>query len=154
MSQTTTPPFRERTGDLFERMGQPRIAGRLFGHLLICAPAEQNALQLQQAVEASAGSVNTMLRLLTQAGFVERRGETGGRRLWYRITPGAFSRVLAQRLQLVSELRALAESGLEEMGPDAEGADRLQEMRGCYAFFEREFPELIERYEATVGARA
>lgn len=44
--------------------------------------------QIGQAVSASAGSVNTMLRLLQRAGVVERRGEPGGRRLWYRIASG------------------------------------------------------------------
>ena len=139
-------------GDFFERMGQPRIAGRLFGYLLICSPPEQNASQLQEAIGASAGSVNTMLRLLQRVGFLQRRGERGGRRLWYSITPGAFSQVLTLRMQLVSELKALAEAGLEEMGPRADGAERLQEMRDCYAFFEREFPYVIERYNSTVGA--
>ncbi len=147
-------PFSERMGDFFEGMGQPRIAGRLFGHLLICSPPEQNAAQLQEAVAASAGSVSTMLRLLQRAGFVERRGERGGRRLWYRIAPGAFSRVLTLRLQLVSELKALAEMGLEEIGPDAQGRERLEEMRSCYAFFETEFPAVLERYHATLGAEA
>ena len=142
--------FLERMGEFFHRGGQPRIAGRLFGHLLISRPPEQNAAQLKDAVGASAGSVSTMLRLLQGAGFVERRGEVGGRRLWYRISPGAFSRVLAVRMRLVSDLRALAELGLQELGPVGADADRLREMRDCYSFFEREFPALIERYEAAV----
>jgi len=154
MGKTTPPRFAEQMGDFFERLGQPRIAGRLFGHLLICSPPEQSAAQLQDASGASAGSVNTMLRLLQQAGFVERHGEVGGRRLWYRIAPGAFSRVLKQRLQLVSELKTLAESGLKELGPRGKGKQRLREMKSCYAFFEREFPAVIERYEETLAAQA
>lgn len=153
MGQAERGAFHDRMGDFFERIGLPRIAGRLFGYLLTCDPREQNAAQLREAVSASAGSVSTMLRMLQGAGFVERRGERGGRRLWYRISPGAFSRVLEHRMELVSDLRALAESGLEELGPESEGADRLREMRDCYAFFEREFPAVIDRYKATVGGR-
>ncbi len=149
MKQPAVGTFQERMGDFFDRMGQPRIAGRLFGYLLICTPAEQNAAQLQSAVGASAGSVSTMLRMLRGAGFVESRGEKGGRRQWYRITPGAFSRVLTLRMQLVSDLRLLAELGIEEVGAESEGADRLLEMRDCYSFFEREFPAVVERYEST-----
>lgn len=146
--------FVERMGDLFERMGQPRIAGRIFGHLLICQPSEQNAAQLRAATGASTGSVSTMLRLLRSAGFVESRGESGGRRRWYRITPGAFSRVLKLRMQLVTELRELAELGLEEVGAEAEDTGRLREMRDCYGFFEREFPAVMARYEAEVSQGA
>ena len=144
------PSFVERMGDLFHGVGQPRIAGNVFGFLLICAPPEQNAAQIREEVGASVGSVNTTLRLLRGAGFVERRGEPGSRRLWYRIAPGAFSRVLSNRLRLVSQLRALAETGLSETGPQEAQADRLREMRDCYAFFELEFPALLERYEATL----
>ena len=153
MIQPTANTFQERMGDFFERMGQPRIAGRLFGYLLICHPPEQNAAQLKDAVGASTGSVSTMLRLLRGAGFVESRGEPGGRRLWYRIPPGAFSRVLTLRMQLVSDLKALAELGLEEIGTETKDADRLLEMRACYAFFEHEFPAVVARYETTVKSR-
>ena len=152
MSERTEMVFAERMGDFFDRLGLSRIAGKLFGYLLICDPPEQNAVQLKQVVSASAGSVSTMLRMLQASGFVERRSEPGGRRLWYWIAPGAFSRVLTMRMQLVSELRALAEMGLAEMKPDEIGkrGKRLREMRDCYAFFDREFPALVERYKSTM----
>jgi hypothetical protein len=147
------PTFVDRMGDLFDQIGHPRIAGKLFGYLLICDPPEQNAAQIREAVGASAGSVNTTLRLLQGVGFVERRGEPGSRRLWYRIAPGAFARVLTIRMQLVSQLRAMAEMGLAEVGQHSARASRLREMRDCYAFFEQDFPALLERYHASLGER-
>ena len=153
-SSPTIGGFVARMGDFFDRIGQPRVAGRLFGHLLICDPAEQSAAQLQQAIGASAGSVNTMLRRLQAAGLVERRGEVGGRRLWYKIAPGAFARALAARVPLVTELKELAEIGLEAITPGGKRAQRLLEMRDCYAFFEEEFPAVVERYESISGAPA
>ena len=158
MSERTEMVFAERMGDFFDRLGLPRIAGKLFGYLLICDPPEQNAVQLKEVVAASAGSVSTMLRMLQTSGFVERRSEPGGRRLWYWIAPGAFSRVLTMRMQLVSELRAMAEMGLAEMKPNERGkrgkrGKRLREMRDCYAFFDREFPALIERYNSTMETK-
>jgi DNA-binding transcriptional regulator GbsR (MarR family) len=145
--------FVDRVGDFFERMGQSQIAGKLFGHLLICDPPEQTAAQLQKTVMASAGSVNSMLRLLQASGFVERRSESGSRKLWYWIAPGAFSRVLTKRMQLVSELKELAESGLAEIDltRNKKRGTRLREMRDCYAFFDLEFPALVERYNSGPG---
>ncbi len=140
--------FVEQMGDFFDRIGQPRIAGRLFGYLLICDPPQQSAADLQQAISASAGSVNSMLRLLQVTGFVDRHGQAGGRKLWYRINPGAFSRVLTLRMQLVSELREMAELGLQAVDVQSDCADRLLEMRDCYAFFEQEFPALVDRYHS------
>lgn len=143
--------FVNSVGEFFDSIGQPRVAGRLFGYLLICDPSEQTAAQLQTAIEASAGSVNTMLRQLMGAGFVERRGEPGGRRLWYRIAPGAFGRALAARVRLITELKELAETGLAAIDSKGKRADRLLEMRDCYAFFEEEFPALVERYGSITG---
>ena len=65
--------FAERMGDFFDRLGQPRIDGKLFGYLLSGDPPEQSAVQLQEVVSASAASVSTMLRMLRVSGFVERR---------------------------------------------------------------------------------
>ena len=151
MSEPNEKAFAERMGDFFDRLGLPRIAGKLFGYLLVCDPPEQNADQLKEFVSASAGSVSTMLRMLQLSGMVERRSEPGGRRLWYWIAPGAFSRVLTMRMQLVGELSALAETGLAEMKLTGRGkrGERLREMRDCYAFFDREFPVLVERYKST-----
>ena len=148
-------PFTELMGDFFERIGQPRIAGLLFGHLLICEPPEQNSSQLQKAVSASAGSINTMLRQLQTSGFVERRSEPGSRRLWYWIAPGAFSMVLTKRMQMVTELKNLAEIGLAEIDTDKKKKEgnRLREMRDCYKFFETEFPTLIQRYNSKAESR-
>ena len=56
--------FTARMGDFFERIGLPPIGGRIFGWLLVCDPEEQDAAQISAAVEASAGSVNTMARML------------------------------------------------------------------------------------------
>ena len=156
MNMPNTKPaiidFADNVGDFFDRIGLPRVAGRLFGYLLICDPSEQSAAQLQHAIGASAGSVNTMIRQLQAAGFVERRGEPGSRRLWYRIAPGAFGRALAARVRLVTELKDLAEAGLAAINPRSKRADRLLEMRDCYAFFEEEFPALVERYASLTGA--
>lgn len=156
MRKRTEMAFAERMGNFFDRLGQPRIAGKLFGYLLVCDPPEQNAVRLREVVSASAGSVSTMLRILQASGFVERRSEPGGRRLWYWIAPGAFSRVLTMRMQLVGELRALAETGLAEMTPAERGkrGERLREMRDCYAFFDREFPALVERYKSTMETQS
>ena len=150
MNSKNQTAFVERVGDFFERMGQAQIAGRLFGYLLICDPAEQSAAQLQDAVSASAGSINNMLRLLQASGFVERRSEAGSRKHWYWIAPGAFSRVLSQRMQLVSELKILAETGLAEMelSKSNKRGERLREMYDCYEFFEQEFPALVKQFDS------
>lgn len=141
-----TRTFVDRMGDTFDEMGIPRIAGRLFGWLLICEPPEQSSAQLAEAVEASAGSVSTMMRLLERGGLAERIGQPGSRKVWYRIRPDAFEAVLMQRVRQVTGLRELAEEGIRELEQEGRQAERLREMRRFYAFFERELPALVAKY--------
>ena len=139
--------FVEKVGEFFNQLGQPRICGRLMGWLLICDPAYQSAEELAEATGASKASVSTMVRLLQAASLVESMGVPGERRTFYRIRPGAWSEMMGSQVAKLAGLRRLAEEGLEVMaGEPEERRERLQGMRDLYAFFEAEFPALIERW--------
>lgn len=142
----TEQRFTDAMGEFFANLGLTRTGGHIFAHLLICDPPEQSASDIMEATGASAGAINTMLRQLIGVGLVERRGEAGSKRLWYSVPPGAFTRMVVARLGVVTELRELAELGLEGLDQNPVRARRLKEMRKCYRFFEREFAELVERY--------
>lgn len=152
-ADTGREQFVERMGDFLAQAGQPRIAGRLLGWLLVCDPPEQSADQLIEATGASRGSVSTMLRLLQATGCVETGGRSGQRRTYYRIRPEMWSEMLRTRLENMSELKTIAEEGLAMMaGTSEEARERLEGMRALYAFFEDEWPALIHRWEAQQGS--
>src|SRR5437762_2128546 len=69
----------EEIGLWFERSGVPRMAGRVLGWLLLCDPAEQTMQQLADHLDASMGSISTMLRLLGQLGLIEKSSIPGER---------------------------------------------------------------------------
>jgi DNA-binding transcriptional regulator GbsR (MarR family) len=140
--------FVEQMGDFFDQLGISSIAGRLFGHLLVCDPSEQSADELSSAVRASSGSVNTQLRLLMGLELVKRRSRVGSRQYLYRIEPSAWSSLLAGRVRLISRLRELAELGLASVGSAPGGRDRLRAMHDFYVFFEGEMSAALERYQA------
>ena len=140
--------FIEEIGLFFEQRGVPRMAGRILGHLLICDPPQQSMDELATALQASKGSISTMTRLLIQLSLVERVALPGHRRDYFRIKAGAWTQALAGAISLLSGFRALADRGIrlvEDQPP--EQRQRLQEMRDLYAFFEREFPRLLEQWE-------
>jgi hypothetical protein len=141
--------FVEEIGLFFEQMGLPRMAGRILGWLLVSDPPPQTLNQLMETLAASKGSISTMTRLLIQIGLIERLSLPGQRRDYFRIKPRVWSRLIEQRMVQVTALRCSAEQGLallEGEGPLVK--QRLEEMRDVYAFFERELPTLIERWEA------
>jgi len=140
--------FIEDIGIHFEEMGLPRMAGRIFGCLLVCEPQHQSSEQLTNIVGASKGSVSTMTRLLIQSGVVERMGLPGRRDTYYRIKPGSWSELMRARISHVTRLRELADRGLTLLADrEPKFRQRLQELRDFYAFLEQEMPALLDRYD-------
>lgn len=103
--------FVEHIGQLFERDGMPRIAGRVFGDLLLSNEA-RSLESLAEGLEVSKASVSTNARLLEGVGMVERVTFPGDRRDYYEVPDSAYMRMLELRLQRFLETRRLLEEGL------------------------------------------
>jgi DNA-binding transcriptional regulator GbsR (MarR family) len=141
--------YAEEWGLLFERWGAPRTAGRIWGWLHVCEPPHQTAGQLVDALGVSKGSVSTNVRLLESLGLVERVGVPAARQSHFRVRRDAFEGIMRQRIQGVSQARALAERGLEVLGSaSAERKERLRAERDFYAFLEREMEDLLRHWQA------
>jgi hypothetical protein len=140
--------FIEDVGILYGEMGFPRMAGRIFGWLLVCEPPHQSAEQLANIVEASKGSISSMTRLLIQMGMVEKIGIPGKRDTYYRMRSGSWTELMKNHLANLTGMRKLAEGGLDLMADRVpESRQRLQELRDFHAFLEREIPAMLDRYE-------
>jgi DNA-binding transcriptional regulator GbsR (MarR family) len=141
--------FVERMGLHMEADGLPRIAGRIFGHLLI-ADAPCSLDELAEILQVSKGSVSTNARLLEQCGMLERTCEPGDRRDFYRMRPDAWEQILRvarKRWEGMQALLAQAEASLPcEMET---GRKRLQEAERFHALLVDELETLIERWRET-----
>ncbi|UBF28761.1 MarR family transcriptional regulator [Kovacikia minuta CCNUW1] len=147
-TQLEQKSFVEEAGLLFETVGLPRMAGRIFGWLLISNPAHQSPTELAEILQASKGSISTMTRLLLQIGLIERISLPGQRRDYFRIKPNAWSELTKQRMVQITAFRQLAEQGLNLMqSTGSRSLQRLEEMRDIHAFFEQEMPKMIDRWE-------
>jgi DNA-binding transcriptional regulator GbsR (MarR family) len=143
--------FIEDVGLQFESTGLPRMAGRLFGWLLIADPPFQSASEIAGVLMASKGSVSATVRLLTQIGVIERYVIPGERHDHYRLREDALRRTVKHGVEdEIRTFRELAERGLELMRQEPSSRRQwLEQMHDRYAFLEKEFPALIERYEKT-----
>ncbi len=144
--------FLERLSLFGEGLGLPPMAGRIWGWLLICDPPHQTAAQIAEAVGGSRASMTSMTRLLIQIGILDRISLPGQRSRFYQLRPGAFTAILENKMALTAEMRRITEDGLELLeGKPKATRQRLQDYRDFYAFFEREFPQLIERWRRRKG---
>lgn len=140
--------FVEEVGLLFELVGLPRMAGRIFGCLLISEPPQQSSGALAEVLQASKGSISTMTRLLLQIGLIERVSIPGDRRDYFQIKSHAWTQLSQQRLTQITAFRQVAERGLELLhGRSPALQKRLLEMRDIHAFWERELPLLNQRWQ-------
>ena len=140
--------FVEDVGIFFEQSGLPRMAGRILGWLLICGAPQQSTSELVAALQASKGSISTITRLLIRIGLIERFSLLGVRHDYFRIKPGIWHHLIKENQVQTTTMRQLAERGLELLKDKPPfNRQQLEEMRNMYAFFEREYPALLERWE-------
>lgn len=78
--------------------GYPRIAGRIYG-LLLLSPDGLSLDDLTGELGVSKASASTNARLLEQRGVVERYHHSSDRRDYYRVYADHFERTMSQRLE-------------------------------------------------------
>ena len=162
VGNTTTPTegqmhesvqdFVERMGLMLEAEGLPRIAGRIFGFLLIHEGAF-SLDDLAERLQVSKASISTNARLLEQHGLLERTSEPGDRRDFYQMGPDAWERMLrsAQRKwESVRQALTEAEAALpEEMEV---GRRRLIRAEQFYVLLIDGADRLLQRWQRSQDA--
>ncbi len=144
----------EEFGLYFERVGLPRMMGRIIGYLLVSEPAQQSMQEIGEALQASKSSVSTALKALVGLRLVDQISIPGERRDYYRANSEMWIRSFRSRMHQMTELRELAERGLELMADEApERRKRLENMHATNQFLEQEFPKLLDRWEDEKKAR-
>ena len=144
----------EDFGVLIEEFGLPRMVGRVLGVLLISDPPELSAEELAGVLRASRGSISSATRTLGQIGLIERGARPGERRDYFRVKPGVWSELMQRELEVLPTFRRMAERGLGLVNSGNPEARRgLEEMRDFYAYWEKEMPAVLERWEKNAGAK-
>jgi DNA-binding transcriptional regulator GbsR (MarR family) len=151
--ESQTAHFIEQMGLALEADGLPRIAGRIFGLLLISEDA-RSLDDLAHELRVSKASVSTNARMLEQRAVLERSSRPGDRRDYYRVPTNLFSHTMAQRVarwQRFHEAIGAARTSLPIRSPEV--LERLEEYQEAYAFMSQVISEALTRWQATRGYR-
>jgi hypothetical protein len=128
--------------------GMPPMAGRMWAYLAICEPPERTAAEIAERLRASRGSISSMARLLEQIGLIRRGTKPGDRREYFSVPPGAAHRLVVRGTDQMRASREVMDGGLALIADRPPGSQaRLRDLRDVYAFFEREWPALLERMQ-------
>lgn len=135
----------EKLGIHFEQHALPRIAGRIFGLLLISA--EPMSLdQIAERLRVSRASVSVDARRLANMGMIEQSALPGDRRKYYRISEDAFARAMRMRLQSIRDFHSLIASATDS----TDTSD--PRIRHRLAAFETGARRIIQLLEREIGA--
>ncbi|MBA8823624.1 hypothetical protein FHX42_000953 [Saccharopolyspora lacisalsi] len=127
--------------------GMPLIAGRILAFLLICDPPERTAAELSHGLSASTGSISTNVRLLLRMGVISKTTRQGREAALYRVEEDRWPEMVRQRMERVTQLRELTESGLRMFSGQGERARRLRTVHEFYKWLAGEMPELWRKWE-------
>lgn len=145
--------FIEKFGLFLEKNSSfPRIAGKIYGYLLICEPPEQSARQLVERLNITKSSVSSMMRLLLQAQLVEELNLPGKRPRHYRIKSGAWEELFMGNLKALASARSLFGEGLSLLD-NKESKKRIEDLDELYAFFEKKMPSIIDEWKKYKGSK-
>lgn len=125
----------ERFGVVFERFGFQRMAGRIFALMLLREEPLVTQAELAEELNASTGSISTMIRLLEQLGFVDRISLSGVRGDHFRLTDDPLVEMTFRRLNGAREVIDIIAAARQtpELGPVAD--ERLAKAQDFYVFF-------------------
>jgi DNA-binding transcriptional regulator GbsR (MarR family) len=146
-----TAHFTNRMGLLFEAEGQPHIAGRIFGYLMV-SDDPRSLDQLAASLGVSKASVSTNARRLADQGVLERVCRPGDRHDYYAVAADLFSRTMAERLrrwqrftEAVGEARRTVPTRSERV------RSRLRGYETAYAFIVDAIGQAVDRWERGPG---
>jgi DNA-binding transcriptional regulator GbsR (MarR family) len=126
--------------------GMPPMAGRMWAYLAICEPPERTAAEIAERLQASRGSISTMAKLLEHIGLIRRGTKPGDRREYFSVPPDAARGLMERSIHQLRAAREVLDEGLALVADrPPESQARLRGLRDVYAFFEREWPALLER---------
>jgi DNA-binding transcriptional regulator GbsR (MarR family) len=145
--------FIERMGLALESDGMPRIAGRIFGLLLVSEEA-RSLDELAGDLGVSKASVSTNARMLEQRGVLERIGRPADRRDYYRIPPDLFTNTMAQRLARWERFHAaIAAARTSVPIRSREVLERLEEFEEAFAYMSRTIRDALAHWQTTRDER-
>jgi hypothetical protein len=139
--------FVETMGRNFENYGLPRIAGRIFGFLIITKdPASLQSIS--KHLEVSRGSVSTNTRLLEYQRLVESYRVVSERQLYYRLTDKPFISLIYISLGQINTFYATACTANGHLGRS--GPKNLRKMENQCFRAVRRFSSTLRENEASI----
>ncbi len=138
----------EDTALLFEQTGMTRMAGRIFGYLLICDEDAVSFNQIRETLSASKGNISTNVKQLLQTGLIEQATYPGDRKTYYRASHVHIGDITASRLNLMEKFAELFMKARVLKNRDDDVSEWLRETAIFYKWMEQKMEEMVDEWES------
>jgi len=140
--------FIEKCAIIYEKgQGFPRIAGKIFGYLLISKPPEQKISDIQKGIGASKASMSNMIRVLESAHMIEEVSILGERSAFYKVKPISEENALDGVVGNFLILKGLMEFGCKAtQHQHAYCQKRVKEWLSFYTFLSEKLPIIFQEW--------
>jgi predicted transcriptional regulator len=136
----------EDSGILFEQLGMTRMAGRVFGLLIVSDSDSLSFDQICEILDASKGSISGTTKQLTQSGLIRPITLPGDRKTYYRITEMELGDLIKSKMQMFEKLSGLLDSGRMLKEKDDELSVWLLEASTFYSWIGDEMDKVINKW--------
>ncbi|MEX0779990.1 MAG: hypothetical protein WD491_12765 [Balneolales bacterium] len=137
----------EEMGLLIEQSGMTRMAGRIFGYVIVCDENGVSFDQIRHVLHASKGSISTNLKQLVQVGFLEQVSLPGDRKTYYRLSPMNMGEIMKARYGIIKKFVEAFIRGRELKNKDDYVSQWLLESSSFYSWIEEQTEDMITRWE-------
>ena len=152
---TATPEeqrFTEEAGNMFDQWSLPRMAGRVWGLLIVTEDPHLSAADLAERLGTSAASISSSTRYLLQNNLIERVRVPGERREFFAFNPASLRSIYLRRIAAVGDVHRMAERALTSFEDRPVPHERLQEMHDFYEWLELELAAVLRRWDGQKGS--
>lgn len=137
----------EETGLLFDQFGLTRMAGRVFGYLVVCDEDYVSFDQIREALQASKGSISGTMKQLQHTGMTEAVSLPGDRKTYYRISQMQIGEIVQSRIEQFIKLADIFEKGETLKKREDDTSEWLTEASTFYYWIGDRMNEIIEQWE-------
>lgn len=137
----------EESGITFEQMGMTRMAGRLFGYLIVSNMDAVSFNDIKEALDASKGSISGTTKQLITIGLIEPITLPGDRKTYFRISKINVGTILKARINLFNKFSLVLDKGNSLKERKDETSEWLKEVSSFYSWVVGAFDEILDRWE-------
>ncbi|HUN33973.1 MAG TPA: MarR family transcriptional regulator [Trebonia sp.] len=138
----------ERFASVLVAAGFPGMSARVMAALHVSDSGRLTSAELGEMLQISPAAVSGAVRYLMGLGLVHRERVPGSRRDYYRMPPNVWEEVVRMQSQVLMRWAKILAEGVDVVGPATPAGERMAEFATFFGFVNREFPGLIERWEA------